>query len=335
MSKQKTLISLGAGFSQLSLIKKAKKKFNLIIVDKNINSPAKKYASEFINESVEDSKKIIKKIKNLQISKKNIAGIINRCSGNSILTMTILQKYLLQDHSNLYFIKKLLDKNKFVSMCQKKKILIPATYNLNNLKNKIKFPVIIKPSKASIGKTGIFIAKNLKELKKKLVLSRKFSQDKKVIIQKFINGKDIVVIGAVKKKKFYLLGVIDEINKIQNNSIKRHCFKYPSKNMNEVDRLKIINITKNIIKKLKIDNTPINLSFRINNKNIYLIEINLEISGELIHEKLFKTKDNVFSSFDWYLNLFFDKKKFRTPNLKKNKILITDNIIKKFYAKSI
>lgn len=333
MFKRKTLINLGAGSSQLPLIQKAKKKFDLIIVDKNINSPAKKYANKFINVSIEDTKKIIKKIKDHKINKKNIIGVINRCSGKSILTMTMLQKYLMKDHSDLNSIKKLLDKNKFVSICKKNKILIPTTYNLNNLKDETKFPIIIKPSQASIGKTGIFIVRNLKELNKKLPLSRKFSQDKKVIIQKFINGKDIVVIGAVKKKKFFLLGVIDEINKVQNNSIKRHCFKYPSKNIKEANKSKIFDITKNIINKLKLNNVPLNLSFRINAEGIYLIEINLEISGELIHEKLFKTKDKTFSSFDWYLNLFYKKKRnFKTPKLEENKILISDNIIKKFYA---
>ena len=72
------------------------------------------------------------------------------------------------------------------------------------------------------------------------------------------------------------------------------------------------------------------MSFRINNKDaIYLIEINLEISGELIHEKLIRFKNKKTNSFNWYLDVFFlNKKNINQNKFLKKKIKVNDKILR-------
>ena len=61
-------------------------------------------------------------------------------------------------------------------------------------------------------------------------------------------------------------------------------FKNPVSNLSNNMKKKVFNIANKLIKIFNLDNTPINISFRISGIKLYLIEINLEISGELIHE---------------------------------------------------
>ena len=86
------LICLGGGISQIPLIKAAKKKYHLIVVDRDKRCPGKKLTETFFNISTEDENKIILKLNNLNINKSLIKGVINRSSGKAILTMAKIQK---------------------------------------------------------------------------------------------------------------------------------------------------------------------------------------------------------------------------------------------------
>ena len=57
---KKTIICLGSGYSQIPLIKTAKKMgMKVIVVDRNANTPGFKLSELQINESLEDIDKII------------------------------------------------------------------------------------------------------------------------------------------------------------------------------------------------------------------------------------------------------------------------------------
>tara|TARA_B110000211_G_scaffold120376_1_gene139177 strand:+ start:456 stop:1481 length:1026 start_codon:yes stop_codon:yes gene_type:complete len=326
------LICLGGGISQIPLIKAAKKKYQLIVVDRDKKCPGKKLTEIFFNISTDDENKIILKIDNLNINKNLIKGVINRSSGKAILTMAKIQKKLKLNGSNPEMVKKTLNKKKFIVHCLRNNILTPKIFGEKIRKpvSNINFPVIVKPSVSKIGKKGISIVEKKENLHQAINLSRKYSENNSLIIQEKIDGKDIVLLGAVKNNKFLKLTIIDEINLVNNNIVSRFCYQNPSKNLNIKIKNQIIKIANKIIKIFKLNNCPLSLSFRINKKNKpYLIEINLEISGELIHEKLIKTKDKRFSSFDWYLNaLFLNEKNSKPLTFLNKRIMINDKILR-------
>ena len=230
-------------------------------------------------------------------------------------------------------VKKTLNKNDFVIHCKKNNILVPKVFNNKRIKNHISiidFPIIVKPSLSRVGKKGISIVNDKRDLQKGINLAKKYSDNNSLIIQEKIEGKDIVLLGAVKNNKFLDLTTIDEINLINNNIIGRFSYRNPSKNINLKIKNKIIKIANKIIKIFKLNNCPLNLSFRLGKKNkIYLIEINLEISGELIHEKLIKTKDKNFNSFSWYLDILFSNdQKLKSNTFLNKSIKINDKILR-------
>lgn len=326
------LICLGGGISQIPLIKVAKKKYKLIIIDINNKCPGKKFSDIFLNVSTENEKKIIQKLNKLKINNNLVQGIIIRTSGKPTMTMAKIQKKLKLNGSDPKMVSKILDKRKFNFHCSKNNILVPRLYPITVSKNNslINFPLIIKPSISKVGKQGISIVERKENLKQAVNLSKKYSDNNSVVIQEKIEGKDVVLIGAVRNNKFHKLTIIDEINSIKNKIIKRHSYQNPSKNLNLKLKKKLIKVANTVVKVFKLNNTPLSLSFRINKKNkLYLIEINLEISGELIHEKLIKTKDSKFNSFEWYLEVLFFKKINTKPlNFINKKIFINDKILK-------
>ena len=234
--KRKFLICLGGGISQLPLIISAKNKnYQLIVIDKNKKAPGKKFAEIFLNISTENTNKIIKKLNELKIYKKMIKGVINRSSGNTILTMSKIQKKFQLNGSIPRMVKKTLDKNDFIVHCVKNNILVPKLYKKKgkNIPFKMNsFSVVVKPSSSRIGKKGISIVNNKKYLKKALNFAKKNSENKSYIIQEKIDGKDLVLLGAVKNKKFIELTTIDEINIIKKNRISRYSYQNPTKNLN-------------------------------------------------------------------------------------------------------
>ena len=326
------LICLGGGISQIPLIKAAKKKYQLIVVDRDKKCPGKKLTEIFFNISTDDENKIILKLNNLNINKNLIKGVINRSSGKAILTMAKIQKKLKLNGSNPEMVKKTLDKKKFIIHCLRNNILVPRIFAEKMRKPipNINFPVIVKPSVSKIGKRGITIVEKKENLHQAMNLSRKYSENNSLIIQKKIDGRDIVLLGAVKNNKFLKLAIIDEINLVNNNIINRFCYQNPSENLNIKNKNQVIKIANKIIKVFKLNNCPLNLSFRINKKKRpYLIEINLEISGELIHERLIKTNDKKFNSFDWYLNaLFLNEKNLKPLTFLNKKIMVNDKILR-------
>ena len=91
-SNKPILICLGGGISQIPLIRAAQKNYQLIIIDKDKKCLGKKLAKIFLNISTSNDYEIIKKLNKLNIDKKLIKGVINRSSGEAILTMSKIQK---------------------------------------------------------------------------------------------------------------------------------------------------------------------------------------------------------------------------------------------------
>ncbi len=322
--KREYLISLGAGKSQIPLIKSAKNKgYYVITIDKNKKAPGKKYSEIFLNLSTHNFNNIKKKIKKLN---KNVIGVINRSSGYSVITAAKLQKFLCLKYSDPKKLNLILDKKKFVNHCLKFKIPVPLELKKKKSIYK-KFPVVVKPAVSNFGKQGISIVKNKSYLDKSIKIAKKYSKNKLYIIQQFVKGSDIVFMGVVKNKKVVELTFISEINKIKKNLVTRNAFKNPVSNLSNNMKKKVFKITNKLIKIFNLDNTPINISFRISGIKLYLIEINLEISGELIHEKLIKFKKKNYNSFDWYLdNLFLNNKVNKYKFLRKE-IKISDKLL--------
>ena len=116
-------------------------------------------------------------------------------------------------------------------------------------------------------------------------------------------------------KKLVTFEFLDEINlRDQNNKFYGKGFSIPSLNVNYNIKNKANKIANKIIKKLKINNSPFLISFIVLKNELYLIEIHLDIGGDMIIEHLLKksSKINFINLiFNMYTNDRYDKYKIK------------------------
>ena len=124
------LIFLGCNYKQLPYLISIKKKYKIILIDKNNNNPGKKYAYLNYNCSYNDISglsKIYGKIKKLNIKKVFTASSHYAHQGAAYFAKKFKLKYPLLKNIDIC-----LDKSKFYPFFEKNKLLIPKTKYVKN-----------------------------------------------------------------------------------------------------------------------------------------------------------------------------------------------------------
>ena len=294
------ILVIGGNVDQLPFIKLAKKKgFKTIVVDRNNLCKGFKIADIKIRTSTYDFKMIISRIKKLNI-RNQIKYIINRSSGIPVLTTAKLFTFLNLPHTPYKSSAIITFKDKLYKFCNKNLIKIPNTkiYKKNNInipKNKI-----IKPAISLIGKQSVYLTTN--ENQAILLEAINNSLNGNAIVQDYIRGKNIVMYSHVINNKLINFEFLDEINfKNKKNKFYGKGFAIPSVNIDSHTKFKAYKIAHKLIKILKINNSPLLISFNIYKKKLYLIEIHLDLGGDKVIEFLLSNSSNIN-----FINLIFD-----------------------------
>lgn len=151
-------------------------------------------------------------------------------------------------------------------------ITINKNYNLNDIKKKIAYPVIIKPANGG-SSIGISKANNDKELLKAIKEALKY--DSKVIIEKFIKTRELEV-AVMEDKDQLIISNIGEI--ISCNSFYDFRAKYKKKS----ELIIPANIDANIINQIK--ETTKKIFYKFNLKDYSRIDFFLEDNNLYINE---------------------------------------------------
>lgn len=315
-NSQNYILCIGGGKDVPYLLKKISENYKIVLVDQNINAPAKKYSNIFINCSYFDFKKIYNDLKKNKIHNL-IKSIIFRSTGEITFKIQKLFKMLKIEYMPKKSAKILTYKNELVNFCNKNNILTPHTFRKidNNIFQKYS-TLLIKPALAS-GKRGIKIVKNNKNLYKAINLSKSLSANKKALIQSFVEGRDIGLIGQCIKNKFEKIFFMEEFMDLKKKRIYLNSIM-AQPNIDLKQKLKCISIAKKICKTLKIKKSQINFQFKVSDKQIYLIEVHLNFPGDQILENLYSGfKKDILK---YQLQNFIDNKNasynFKFKNLK-------------------
>ena len=204
----KKILILGAGSEQLPAIIQSKKMgMYVIAIDKNKNAPGKKLVDKFVNNSITDFKKNLKVAKDFKAS-----SVITLCSDVAVpVVAKICEKLNIRGHSTQLAelaTNKILMKKRFIE----RKILTPDFTVVEKKKNILsfvknkKFPFVLKPVNG-FGQKGMFLIKNLKDIEKKIKISKESCTEKKCLIEKFHHGKEINVVAIVRNKKIKFLSL--------------------------------------------------------------------------------------------------------------------------------
>lgn len=291
MKKIDAVICIGGGKSQLPLIKEVVAlKLALIIIDRNKHSLGFHYADEILQLSTFESAPIIDALHSLE-KKYNFIGIVNRSSGIPVITTSeIASSFSLPSISPL-MAKTVVNKDLLRVFCKKHNILIPdfQIYEKDDhfFETSLKFPLIAKPSISMIGKSGVTLAKTKDGLKSSILDAKKFSLSGTALLESFIEGVDIEIIGFVKNKMLEIFCMVEEINLVnKSGKVFGRGMKIFDQKSNKVAAKSCVEASKKIINLFNIDHSPFMGAFRVNENGAYLIELHLDIGGDLLLEHL-------------------------------------------------
>lgn len=275
----KKVLIVGAGILQSYIIKKSKELgYFTLAVDGDKDAIGFKYADKY---SVID---IIDKEACLKYAEENeIDAVLTGATDYAVLTVSYIAKSLNLNGldyelakiiKNKFLVEEILYNNKIVL---KKSFLVKKREELEEIRNQIIFPVMVKPCDGS-GSRGVNYVDNFKDLGHKILIALNSSLSSKCIIEPFYKGDEYGVESFVYKGQIHNLIVL-----------KKDMTKYPyyaelghNNSMDEKTNDRILYKVNEIIKSLNINFGSVNMDLIVTDKDIYMIDIGARMGGNLI-----------------------------------------------------
>ena len=283
-SLKKTLLIISGGKEALEGIKIAKQMgLTIIICDGDKNAPGRKLSDVFIHADIYDSKKTINALKKYS-DKDKIDGVITIAT-DAVKTVAAVADFLKLPGINKKTAILTTDKFLMKKCFKKNKIPIPKFYKIKNKKElqknikKIKSGVL-KPTD-SRGARGVIRVDKNSDLNWAFNYSRKFSNNKNLILEEWIEGDQISTESLVIKNKTYLCGVADRNYSRSNEMypfIVEDGGETPSKNSPRINH-ELTKILDKAVNALGIKNGIIKGDIVLKNGKPLIIETAARLSG--------------------------------------------------------
>lgn len=279
----KKILIIGAGFLQQFVIKKAKELgYYTLAVDADENAVGFKYADKYAVVNIVDEMAC------LQFAKKEkIDGVLTAATDYGVLTAAYIAENLglpglrydvAKTIKNKYLIRKCLYENKVDDTEQAYEI--SADTNLDDLKGKIKYPVMVKPCDGS-GSRGASKVENKEQFEDACINAMNASITKRAEIESFINGKEYGAESLVVNGEVNVLAVM-----------KKHMTKHPyyaelghtvPSDLPEETELRVRECVKNAIQALGVNFGSVNMDMIITEDGkIHIVDIGARMGGNMI-----------------------------------------------------
>lgn len=281
----KRILIIGAGFLQSFIIKEAKALgYYTLVLDKNSNSIGFKYADEYKAIDITNKELCLEYAK-----EKKIDGVLTAATDYGVLTTSYIAKELglpgldynvAQVIKNKYRVRKSLFINKVDDMAQY--FEINSVNDIELIKDKITYPVIVKPSDGS-GSKGIQKVEGLEDLKTASKVALDNSLSGQVLIEDFISGKEFGVESFVYDGNIEVLSVLGKL--MTNGRNYAELGHYIPSEL-EIEQ-KVVQTVKKAIKALNINFGSVNMDILITDDNkVFIIDIGARMGGNLIGSHL-------------------------------------------------
>ena len=300
-----TIVSIGAGYSQLPLIRTAKKLgYCVISVDRNPQSVGFDFSDVKILESTYNTLKVMESLRNLT-GTFDLAGVVARTSAQQALcTAAAIAKEFHLKGLDEQVIGIATEKSLFREFCQLHNIPAPQGHKINIKKytdnlSDIIFPVILKPNVTIIGKRAIYYCEDSTQLKNYLSNVAENSGSGYIECQSYIEGIDVSCLIYANYGQAAILGYWDELNGINSD----YCVagigqSAPSVIVNTEAQTEVRKMIEQLVGQFNNVAAFIFASFRIAfDGRAYLIEIHVDLGGDLIADVLFPKGDPDFNFF--------------------------------------
>lgn len=287
--KRKVVLIIGLGWQQETGIRLClQKNFYIIGLDHDPNPFCLKLVDKFISCNTQDIPKCLHLIKKIR---KKIDHIITFNSEANLITASLLRKKLdifglkysnVNNLINKYKLKKLLIKSKLPFSDYK---IINKNFKFNNLR--LNFPLIIKPISSS-GSRGVFLCKNILQLKNNIVKTKLFCGNDNFIIEKYIKGREFSIESIIYKKIHYILLFSKRIKKNNVSASEIYTVKLNKKLIDKINKY-----FQKLISNLSIDNCALHSEIIIDKKeDIYLIDCSPRGGGFMVCDGLVPKSTN-------------------------------------------
>ncbi len=255
-----------------------------IVIDPNINAPAKKYSDESHEVDVLDIDALLSLLNKLDFD-----GLIVGVADILVPSyFKACQHFNLSCYANKKTIEAFSSKDGFIKICGENHINVTPRFNLNDheLKNE-DLPVLIKPVDNGAG-VGMTICSEITELDAAINHALENSKSKRILIEKYMNCDDFFAYYTFVEGEIYLTATADRHKSRQNNSGSPVCIGalYPSKYHKEFSNEmndKIISM----LKKLDVTDGVLNIQFFKDNEGFYAYDPGFRLQGEAPHIHIF------------------------------------------------
>lgn len=153
---------------------------------------------------------------------------------------------------------------------------------------KISFPCVVKPALSIVGKSGVSVVSKSEDLPSAFIEAKQNALNGWVLVEEYVWGRDVSLMGMINNSHFYPIVLMDEIN-VSNSrgSISGAGFALPSFLTGRPEEKSLIYMAHDIISAFDLNTALFNMSCRVADaRNIWLIEIHLDLGGDLILDKL-------------------------------------------------
>ncbi len=314
----KRILFLGGAYSQIPIIKEAKKRgYYIITCDYLPENPGHKLANEYYNISTTDFKEVLKLAQEVKPD-----YIVAYASDPAAGVAAFVSEKLGLPGNSFESVSVLSNKDLFREFQKKHNFNTPKAVSIlqnENAFDKVKglhFPVMVKPSDSS-GSKGITKIENELDLQTAISLALTFSRNKTVIAEEFIEceGDQLHGDGFVENGNLIFCFLGDHHYNLEINPLVPYSTTWPSVRSKETLNLVEIEVNR-LIKKVGFMNGPINIEVRINKEGeIFIGEIGPRSGGNFVPQAIEYATG-------------FDMVKAALDVLSKNKIEIKPNLCK-------
>lgn len=290
--KGKKLLILGGPALMTDVIQKAKDLGVYTIVTdwyEPEKSPAKIIANEYWMESVADTDKLIKLVKENLID-----GVFTNYTDSYLpFYVNICEGAGLPCLANNYQIDIISNKDKSKQLCIDHGIDVSKRYKVRSIEDidniDIEFPVLTKPVDNS-GQRGIFVCRNKEELKTKYNESLAFSESKNVMVEEYVQGDYCVMFFTIQNGVVSLSTMSDKpvYGNFENNLPKLPMGYFLPSKYASLCKEKMLPKVQCFVKDLGIQNGIIGIEAVVKNSNIYVFEMQFRLGGMRHHNFVLK-----------------------------------------------
>lgn len=277
---------LGAGEAQVPVIKECKKlHLNTIVVDYSKSAPGFQYADEKLFISTNEKDEVLEAAKKYKIngilttSDYPVRVVAYVCSE---LGLNGLQSRSAEIATNKFLLRECLKKNNIVVPQYFK---ISNVHEIDNLKGKLKFPLIIKPVDSSASR-GVKKIETQSDLQQSFHETQHYSKSGDVIVEDFVEGREYSVEALTAFGITQIVAITEKTTKGETSSYYVEDRHVIPANVKDEDLQNIKSMVLQAIQATGINNSASHTEIMLSPNGPVIIEIGARLGGDYITSDL-------------------------------------------------